>query len=107
MLKLAAATPAVIGLGVGMNVSACGDQKSPPPSDPLFEVGLYSWDEIQTLKTQTQRMGTAILRLAGPLTDAQWKAVLAEKGAEPLAFEITRHEATERAYTGKLEGNTA
>lgn len=40
-------------------------------------------------------------------TDAEWKALLQEKGAEPMAFEVTRHEATERAYTGKLEGNTA
>ena len=40
-------------------------------------------------------------------TDAEWKALLQEKGAEPLAFEVTRHEATERAYTGKLEGNKA
>ena len=40
-------------------------------------------------------------------TDAQWKALLQEKGAEPLAFEVTRHEATERAYSGKLEGNKA
>ena len=40
-------------------------------------------------------------------TDAQWQALLKEKGAEPLAFEVTRHEATERAYTGKLEGHTA
>ena len=39
-------------------------------------------------------------------TDDQWKAILAEKGAEPMAFEITRHEATERAYTGKLEDTT-
>ncbi len=37
-------------------------------------------------------------------TDAQWKALLQAKGAEPLAFEVTRHEATERAYSGKLEG---
>lgn len=36
-------------------------------------------------------------------TDEQWKALLKEKGAEPLAFEVTRHAATERAYTGKLE----
>jgi peptide-methionine (R)-S-oxide reductase len=36
-------------------------------------------------------------------TDAEWQALLAAKGAEPLAFEVTRHEATERAYTGKLE----
>ena len=37
-------------------------------------------------------------------TDEQWKALLKAKGAEPLAFEVTRHEATERAYSGKLEG---
>jgi peptide-methionine (R)-S-oxide reductase len=40
-------------------------------------------------------------------TDAEWKALLAQKGAEPLAFDVTRHEATERAYTGKWEGNKA
>lgn len=34
-------------------------------------------------------------------TDAEWKALLEHKGAEPLAFEVTRHEATERAFTGK------
>ncbi len=34
-------------------------------------------------------------------TDAQWKALLQEKGAEPVAFEVTRHAATERAFTGK------
>jgi peptide-methionine (R)-S-oxide reductase len=38
-------------------------------------------------------------------TDAEWKALLQQKGAEPLAFDVTRHEATERAYTGRLEGN--
>lgn len=35
-------------------------------------------------------------------TEAQWKALLAEKGAEAMAFDVTRHEATERAHTGKL-----
>lgn len=40
-------------------------------------------------------------------TDAQWKALLEKKGAEPLAFDVTRHEATERAFAGKLEGNKA
>ncbi len=34
-------------------------------------------------------------------TDAEWKAVLAEKGAESVAFEVTRHAATERPFTGK------
>ena len=40
-------------------------------------------------------------------TEAEWKALLAEKGAEPSAFDITRHESTERAFTGKYEGNKA
>jgi peptide-methionine (R)-S-oxide reductase len=40
-------------------------------------------------------------------TDDQWRATLAAKGAEPMAFDVTRHEATERAFTGKLEGNKA
>ena len=40
-------------------------------------------------------------------TDAEWKALLQQKGAEPLAFDVTRHEATERAFTGKLEVHCA
>lgn len=40
-------------------------------------------------------------------TDDQWRVLLAEKGAEPLAFEVTRHAATERAHSGRLTGNTA
>lgn len=36
-------------------------------------------------------------------TDADWKALLADKGAEAVAFEVTRHAATERPYTGKYE----
>jgi peptide-methionine (R)-S-oxide reductase len=34
-------------------------------------------------------------------SEAEWKTLLAEKGAEPLAFEVTRHAATERPFTGK------
>ena len=30
-------------------------------------------------------------------TEAEWKALLADKGAEPLAFEVTRTQTTERA----------
>ena len=37
-------------------------------------------------------------------TDAEWKALLADKGAETVAFQVTRHAATERPYTGKYEG---
>lgn len=36
-------------------------------------------------------------------TDAEWKALLAQRGAEPVAFEVTRHASTERPYTGKFE----
>ena len=40
-------------------------------------------------------------------TDAEWKALLAEKGAEPGAFQVTRQAATERPFTGKHEDNHA
>jgi len=40
-------------------------------------------------------------------TDVEWKALLAEKGAEPAAFQITRQAATERPFTGKYENTTA
>ena len=38
-------------------------------------------------------------------TDAEWKTLLAQKGAEALAFDVTRHESTERAFSGKLADN--
>ena len=40
-------------------------------------------------------------------TDAQWKALLVEKGAEPAAFEVARHAATERPFSGKFETHWA
>ena len=40
-------------------------------------------------------------------TDAEWKALLADKGAERAAFEVTRHAATERPFTGKYEAHWA
>lgn len=40
-------------------------------------------------------------------TDAQWKALLADKGAESVAFEVTRHAATERPFSGKFETHWA
>ena len=36
-------------------------------------------------------------------SDAEWKALLTQKGAEPRAFEVTRRAATERPFTGKYE----
>ena len=38
-------------------------------------------------------------------TPDQWKALLAEKGAEPLAYQVTRQAATERPFTGKYESH--
>ena len=40
-------------------------------------------------------------------TDAEWQALLAEKKAEPGAFEVTRHAATERPFTGCFVLTTA
>lgn len=36
-------------------------------------------------------------------TDAEWRAALAERDTEPLAYEVTRHARTERPYTGRYE----
>jgi peptide-methionine (R)-S-oxide reductase len=38
-------------------------------------------------------------------TDEEWKSVLQSKQAEPVAFEVTRHAATERPFTGKYADN--
>jgi len=38
-------------------------------------------------------------------TPEEWKALLQAKGAEPLAFDVTRKEATERARTGRWADN--
>jgi peptide-methionine (R)-S-oxide reductase len=38
-------------------------------------------------------------------TDQEWKALLKDKGAESVAFEVTRHAATERPFTGKYADN--
>ena len=40
-------------------------------------------------------------------TDDEWRALLAEKGAEPVAYQVTRQAATERPYTGKYEQHWA
>ena len=36
-------------------------------------------------------------------TDAEWQKLLADKGSEPVAYQVTRHAATERPFTGKYE----
>ena len=38
-----------------------------------------------------------------PKTPEQWRALLASKDAEPLAYEVTRQAATERSFTGRYE----
>ena len=40
-------------------------------------------------------------------TDAQWQALLKEKGAEPSAFQVARQAATERPFSGKYEAHWA
>ena len=40
-------------------------------------------------------------------TDAEWREILAAKGAERVAYEVTRHAATERPFTGKYEDHWA
>ncbi len=40
-------------------------------------------------------------------TDDEWKALLDAKGAEPMAYKVTRHEGTERAFTGKYADTKA
>lgn len=40
-------------------------------------------------------------------TDAAWLAALQTQGAEPVAYQVTRHAATERPFTGKYEQHWA
>ncbi|MEG0921119.1 MAG: peptide-methionine (R)-S-oxide reductase MsrB [Comamonas sp.] len=40
-------------------------------------------------------------------TDAEWQTELAAKNAESAAYQVTRHAATERAFTGKYEAHWA
>ncbi|MBE0473049.1 peptide-methionine (R)-S-oxide reductase MsrB [Rhodoferax sp.] len=40
-------------------------------------------------------------------TDAEWQAILQAKGAEAVAYQVTRHAATERPFTGKYEAHKA
>jgi peptide-methionine (R)-S-oxide reductase len=40
-------------------------------------------------------------------TDTEWQSLLAEKCAEPVAFQVTRQAATERPFSGKYETHSA
>ncbi|OYU31785.1 MAG: peptide-methionine (R)-S-oxide reductase [Comamonadaceae bacterium PBBC2] len=40
-------------------------------------------------------------------TDQEWREILQAKGAEPVAYAVTRQAATERPFTGKYESHWA
>lgn len=40
-------------------------------------------------------------------SEQEWRELLAAKGAEPVAYAVTRQAATERPFTGKYESNWA
>ena len=40
-------------------------------------------------------------------TDTEWFEVLQANGAEPVAYQVTRHAATERPFTGRYEQHWA
>jgi peptide-methionine (R)-S-oxide reductase len=40
-------------------------------------------------------------------TDTEWRDLLTAKGAEKPAFDVTRHQSTERAFTGKFADTKA
>jgi peptide-methionine (R)-S-oxide reductase len=40
-------------------------------------------------------------------TDEEWQTLLADKGAEAVAFQVARHAATERPFSGKYETHWA
>ena len=40
-----------------------------------------------------------------PTTESDWRAWLAQRNAEPLAYEVTRQAATERPFTGRYENH--
>ncbi|MFZ3158904.1 MAG: peptide-methionine (R)-S-oxide reductase MsrB [Rhodoferax sp.] len=40
-------------------------------------------------------------------TDAEWCDLLQQKGAEAVAYQVTRHAATERPFTGRYEAHRA
>ena len=40
-------------------------------------------------------------------TDAEWRDLLQQKGAEAVAYQVTRHAATERPFTGRYEAHRA
>jgi peptide-methionine (R)-S-oxide reductase len=42
-----------------------------------------------------------------PTTESEWRDWLAQRNAEPLAYEVTRRAATERPFTGRYENHWA
>lgn len=50
---------------------------------------------------------TGIMSTMAEKTETQWRSLLAEKNAEPGAYEVTRQAATERPFSGRYEQHWA
>ncbi len=86
---------AAFSLGCTRGGQAAGPSDSSAPAAAPRQVTLVEFDD------SGRKLRVAKLDKVAK-TDAQWRAQLA-----PLAYEVTRHGATERAFTGSLLGNHA
>jgi peptide-methionine (R)-S-oxide reductase len=71
-----------------------------------LEAGAMKDVEIEAFSKDGKSQGVSRLPKVVK-SDADWRALLKGKSAERAAFDVTRHEGTERARTGKFADNHA